>query len=97
MNYANAAGIPIPKVSDKPRIAMQIEQLEKVLSVCHNAANDIEHVADRILGPVPQDATKEGPPPSLETVERRIQHVISIAEGLSSRLMNASTRLNSAV
>jgi len=76
---------------------MQIEQLNRALAGCHELANRLEMVADRILGPVPQDVSKEETAPSPDTIERRMADMISYAEGLSSRLMHASSRLDSAV
>ena len=94
----NPSGYPTPKaVGDKPRISMQIEQLNKVLASCHEVANNLERAADRILGPVPQDVSKAETAPSPDTIERRMADVVGFAEGLSSRLMNVSTRINSAV
>lgn len=85
------------KAADKPRIVQQIEQLEKVLSSCHQSASDLEHVADRILGPTPQDTAKASPTPPSDTIERKLDQVINYAEGLSARMVNASQRLNAAV
>ena len=95
--YAGNSSAPIAKMADKPRLAMQLEQLDKVLSACHQHAQDIENVADRILGPVPQDASKTAGEPPSDTIERKMAMAISYAEGLSSRLLHASQRLSSAV
>lgn len=93
--YGNA--IPVANLADKPRIAHQIEQLSKVLSSCHQHAGELELVADRILGPTPQDTSKSpGSPPS-DTIEHKLEEAINYAEGLSARLQTASARLNSAV
>lgn len=105
MNYENqaSAGHGIarsgvsPKTADRPRLAMQLEQLSKVLGECHSVAGSIEQAADRILGPVPQEAEKTpGNPPS-ETIERRFAELIGVAEMLSARLQHANSRLGSAV
>lgn len=82
---------------DKPRIATQLDQLDKVLQDCHNTACSISSAADRILGPTPTDGVKgPGTPPS-STLEQRFAELIGVAEGLAHRLNQASTRLNQAV
>src|SRR5260221_7578227 len=82
---------------DKPRIQTQLDQLAKVLSACHESANSIDRVADRILGPTPQDASKGGEKPPVDTVERKLGEAIAWAENLCTRLQGVSNRLNSAV
>ncbi len=82
---------------EKPRIAQQLDQLDKVLQECHQVASHISGAADRIMGPVPTDGAKSpGTPPSC-TLEQRFAELIGVAEGLAHRLGQASTRLNQAV
>jgi translation initiation factor 2B subunit (eIF-2B alpha/beta/delta family) len=85
------------KTLEKPRIASQIDQLEKLLSECHQGASALENVADRILGPTPQDTSKATTQPPMDTIERRLGEVINVAQALVERLHNASQRLNQAV
>ena len=83
--------------AEKPRLQQQIDQLEKVLSGCHEFAESIEGVADRILGATPKAVGKDSqptPPPS--TVEQRLAAAIGFAEMLAARLHNAQRRLASA-
>lgn len=86
-----------PSAIEKPRIAQQIDHLAKVLAECHNLAGSIENVADRMLGPVPQDATKGVEKAAIDTLERRLSDTIHNAEVLVARLQSASNRLNSAI
>jgi hypothetical protein len=60
-------------------------------------AGNVERVADRILGPTPQDAGKAVPTPPSDTIERKLAEAICYAEGLYERLHAASNRLNAAV
>lgn len=82
---------------EKPRLAQQLDQLEKTLSGCHELANNIERVADRILGTEPQGVSETAGKPPVDTIERRFADAIGYAEALHQRLMHASQRLNSAV
>lgn len=86
-----------PEAIEKPRIMAMIDQLEKMLSVCHDHANSIENSADRIIGPAPAEAAGPAPTPPSVTVEQRLSQVMTSAEHLSYRLGNAAQRLNSAV
>ena len=97
MNHPNASAGTAAKTLDKPRILQQIDTLNKTLSICHSSAGEIEHASDRILGPVPQDASKGSPVPPTDTIERKLQEVIDYADALSARLLNATQRQNSAV
>ena len=82
---------------EKPRIAQQLDQLYKVLGDCHENTTSLEHAAERILGPVPQDPSKDSPKPPVSTIEQRFAEAIGVAEVLAHRLRNASQRFNSAV
>lgn len=83
--------------SDKPRLLDALERLSKTLSMCHEHAGSLEHVADRVLGPVPQDVSKGEAVSPPDNIERRLLDAISYAENLAGRLHNTVTRLNSAV
>jgi hypothetical protein len=91
--------VPMPTAApiEKPRLAQQLDQLDKVLVECHQIAGSVEQAVDRILGPVPQDCAKEGPAPVPSSVEQKMALAINYAENLMRRLGNASQRLNSAV
>ena len=82
---------------EKPRLSQQIDQLLKILSVCHDSAGDLSHAADRILGPVPANAENGGPVPTPTSIEQRLQSVIDVADALFGRLQETTKRLNSAV
>lgn len=82
---------------EKPRIAQQLDQMEKVLSECHQIASNIEGAANRILGPTPEDASKTAGRPPSASLDQRFAELISVAESLAHRLGAASSRLNSAV
>jgi hypothetical protein len=84
-------------VIEKPRIATQLDQLEKVLQECHAITSGVESAASRLLGPVPEEAGKTAGRPPSSSVEQRFAELIGIAEGLAHRLGQASQRLNQAV
>lgn len=89
-------GGPISTIA-KPRLPQQLDQLQKVLASCHQAAQSISVAADRILGCVPQDPSKDGTAPPASTIEQRLAESIGSAEALSGRLHEALKRLNAAV
>lgn len=82
---------------EKPRIALQLDQLEKVLAECHAITSSVEGAANRILGPTPETGEKTAGRPPMSSLEQRFADIISMAEGLAHRLGHASQRLNSAV
>ena len=83
-----------PKPIEKPRLQQQLDQLEKVLSGCHECASRIENAADRLLNPKPQDVGKTAERPSPNSIEGRLAMMIEIAEGLGSRLIHAANQLD---
>ena len=83
--------------ADKPRIQQQIDQLGKVLTACHQTAHALERVADRLLGPVPENEAKDAGRPPAGNIEQRLAEAIGYAEMLEHRLMGALRRLDSAV
>jgi hypothetical protein len=97
--YAQQLADPRPTATavEKPRIVKQLDQLEKVIAECHHLAGSVENAADRILGPTPQDGTKDAPRPPSSTLEQRFAEAISAAELLAHRLSSAAQRLNAAV
>lgn len=86
-----------PTPLDKPRIVAMLDQLEKLLAVCHDHVIGIENSADRITGPVPAEAGATAPAPPCTTIEQRLSMEIGRAEHLSYRLGNVVQRLNAAV
>jgi hypothetical protein len=96
------SGYPSPLTAaqqavEKPRLAQQIDQLQKVIAECHDAAGSLENAVDRILGPVPQDAAKESAKPPVSTIEMRFAEAIGRVEVLAHRLRESAQRLNTAV
>lgn len=81
----------------KPRLSHQLDQLQKLLTACHQAAVGITGAADRILGPVPQNPSKDGPKPPVNSIEQRFAEAIGSAEILSGELHDVLNRLNGAV
>lgn len=95
-SYRGQDAVCTPAI-EKPRLSMQLDQLEKVLQECHGITGNVENAANRILGPVPEEGAKTtGRPPS-SSVEQRFSELIAVAEGLAYRLGQASSRLNQAV
>lgn len=93
-----AAGAQTANAIEPPRMVSQLNQLEKVLAECHHCTASVEQAADRILGPVPQEAqSKKGPEPVAASLEQRLAEAISNATYLAHRIGQASQRLNSAV
>jgi hypothetical protein len=86
-----------PSAIAKPRLHEQIETLNKTLAVCHQSARDLEQIADRILGPVPENVSKDAPKPATDTIERKLTETQENLDALSGRLLHAVQRLNSAV
>jgi hypothetical protein len=88
-----------PKQIEKPRIAQQLDQLEKTLHECLAITGSVEHVADRLTGPVPEKTGGNAGDvrPTSSTVEQRLAEVSSLASYIAARLSGASQRLNSAV
>jgi hypothetical protein len=84
---------------EKPRLAMQLDQLEKLLAGGHHLATSLNSVADRLMGPVPEnaDGSKQTSPPPPSTIEQRFAMAIGNTEDLLRRLEQASRRLNTAV
>lgn len=82
---------------EKPRLSMQLDQLEKVLAECHQLTSSVESAASRILGPVPEDDAKTTGRPPAGSLDQRLAELIGVAEALVHRLGSASQRFNSAV
>lgn len=97
--FSGGGTVPMPTAqpTEKPRLAQQLDQLASVLTECHQIAGHVENAADRIIGPVPQDGSKEGPAPVPSSIEQKLAMAISYAEHLRARLGHSSQRLNSAV
>lgn len=88
---------PQPATIEKPRIAQQLDHLEKVLAECHAIAANVEHAADRLLGPTPEDPNKQEGRAPANSVDQRFTDLIRVAEMLAQRISHASQRLNQAV
>jgi hypothetical protein len=82
---------------EKPRLAQQLDQLEKVLQECHGITGNVESAASRLIGAVPEDGAKNAGRPPSSSIDQRLAELIGIAEGLAQRIGHASQRLNSAV
>lgn len=82
----------------KPRLQQQLDQLDKVLSVCHEAAGGLEGCADRLTGSVAEKQAGNAAtrPPSI-TVEQRLAESIAVTEYLLHRLNEAGARIAQAV
>lgn len=94
--YRDARTTATPATLSKARLPQQLDELDKILSGCHELAGDLDRAADRILGSVPQDASKSAPQPEPSSIEARLQAAIGYAERLATRLHSTSQRMNSA-
>ena len=93
------AGVSSPanKLRDIPRLHQQMDEIEKLLNCCHEQTGRVEMAAERITGPLPQEASKDPGRPPAQSVEQRMTIINGLAESLVHRLNSAASQLDSAV
>lgn len=99
MGGGNLAGAgALSNAIQKPRLQQQLDQLDKILCCCHEAAAGLDACADKVLGPTPKAETAgSAPTPPQSTVEGRLALAVGYAEHLLHRLNETGSRLNQAV
>lgn len=88
---------PMKNAVEKARLPQQLDQIQKMLSVCHQAALGLSVATDRIVGSIPQNDSKDGTAPPAGTLEQRFAETIGGVESLAARLHETLKRLNAAV
>ena len=82
----------------RPRMAMQLDHLAKLISSCHEFASELENAVDRISGCVPTPTSgKDVAVPVPSSIEQKLNEAISFTESLAARLQNTSQRISSSV
>ena len=94
---AGQIGGPTAKAIEKPTLAMQIEQLGKILGDCHNTVSKLESSVDRLIGPVPENGAKDGAAPVPDSFSGKLEEMLRYATAPSQRLGRTSQRMHSAV